>query len=61
MATVNPAKAAAFEAALAGCTFAKVGVVTDEKQLVFTGKESGENTVCLDELIRNYKETLDQI
>ena len=61
IATVNPAKAAEFEAALAGCTFAKVGVVTEDKVLAFTGKESGETRVCLEELIKNYKATLDQI
>ena len=61
IATVNPAKAAEVEAALAGCTFAKVGVVTEDKVLAFTGKESGETRVCLEELIKNYKATLDQI
>jgi phosphoribosylformylglycinamidine synthase len=61
IATVNPAKAAEFEAALAGCVFAKVGVVTEEKSIVLTGSDSGENKVCLEEIVKNYKATLDQI
>ena len=61
VATVNPAKAAEFEAALEGCVFAKVGVVTEEQSIVLTGSDSGENTVCLEKLVKNYKATLDQI
>ncbi|MBR2911931.1 MAG: phosphoribosylformylglycinamidine synthase [Lentisphaeria bacterium] len=61
VATVNPAKAAEFEAALAGCVFAKVGVVTEEQNIVLTGSDSGENTVSLEKLVNNYKATLDQI
>ncbi|MBR7104002.1 MAG: phosphoribosylformylglycinamidine synthase [Lentisphaeria bacterium] len=61
VATVNPAKAAAFEAALAGCTFARVGTVTAGNTLVFTGKDSGTTTVCLDRIIKSYKETLDRV
>ena len=36
-------------------------VVTEDKVLAFTGKESGETLVCLEELIKNFKATLDQI
>ena len=61
IATVNPAKAAEFEASLAGCTFAKVGVVKSDANITFTGKDSGENKVCLEALVSSYKKTLDQI
>ena len=60
VATVSPEKAAKFEEALAGCTFARVGSVADTGKLNFTGK-SGNTGIGLDELIRNYKETLDRV
>ena len=61
VATVSPGKAASFEEVLAGSTFAKIGTVTADGELLFTGHDSGVVGVGLDELIRNYKETLDQV
>ena len=61
IATVSPAKAAAFEAALAGCTFARIGKVTGTDTLVFTGSETGKVSIALDELVTSYKTTLDRV
>ncbi len=56
IATVAPEKAAAFEQALAGVTFARVGTVIAEPELRF-----GNQTIALDALLEEYKGTLDQI
>ena len=61
LATVAPDKADAFEKALSGSTFARIGVVTEKNELEFSGAEAGVIKVGLDELLRNYKETLDQV
>ena len=61
LATVAPDKAEAFEKTLSGGTFAKIGVVTEKNELEFSGTEAGVIRVGLDELLRNYKETLDQV
>ncbi|MBQ9501833.1 MAG: hypothetical protein IJU70_06730 [Lentisphaeria bacterium] len=61
LATVAPGKAETFEKALAGSTFAKIGTVTEKQELEFSGAETGVIGVGLDELLRNYKETLDQV
>ncbi len=56
IATVSPENAAAFEKALEGVVFAKVGAVTAEETLSWQG-----GTVPVAELLASYKETLDQI
>lgn len=60
VATVAPRHKAAFEAALAGIPFAEVGKVIAEPELILAGR-SGNYTVALDALLKEYKGTLDQI
>ncbi len=58
VATVSPAKQAEFEAALAGVTFAKVGTVTVDQNLVFKRAEEVVSSVAVEELTGSYKGTL---
>jgi phosphoribosylformylglycinamidine synthase len=60
VATVAPENKEAFEKALAGITFACVGVVTDSAKLEFSGKELNFALDTAD-LIKSYKATLDHI
>ena len=60
VATVAKEKQAEFEAALAGCVFAKVGEVTSTSSLKVTGRGAGCN-IELDALSRSYKTTLDRV
>ncbi len=60
VATVAPAKRAAFEKALEGVPFACVGKVTSEEQLQFKAGEE-KFAVSVAALLARYKETLDQI
>ncbi|MDD3886353.1 MAG: AIR synthase-related protein, partial [Victivallaceae bacterium] len=60
IATVAPEKAAAFESALAGTVFARVGEVISDPVLEITGRD-GEYVVTVEKLLEEYKKTLDQI
>ena len=60
VATVSEENRAAFEAALAGSTFAAVGVVTSGTSLKVTGRGAGCD-IELDALSKSYKTTLDHV
>jgi len=60
VATVAREKQAEFEAALAGCVFAKVGEVTSTSSLKVTGRGAGCD-IELDALSKSYKTTLDRV
>ena len=59
IATVHPENAAAFEAAMAGAVCAKIGTVTADATLKFTGKET--INVAIDDLLNSYRSTLNGI
>lgn len=61
IATVAPEKAAEFEAMLAGHTFAKVGVVTDNGKIVFRDGATVLSEVAVDDAVKAYKTTLANI
>ena len=60
VATVAPDKREEFEKIMAGVPCVCAGVVTDGKEIEFTGREVNTR-VSLDELIRSYKATLDRV
>ena len=59
--TVSADNAAKVEKLLAGIPFAKVGEVSAEPVLEFSGADIGTNKIKLDEIIKAYKNTLDHI
>ncbi|MDD7983480.1 AIR synthase-related protein [Lentisphaera marina] len=61
VATVAPDKASEFEAALAGVSFAKVGVVTLDDELVIRQGKHIVAALNLENLVKSYKKTLDGV
>ena len=59
--TVSADNAAKVEKLLAGIPFAKVGEVSAEPVLEFSGTDIKTNKIKLDEIIKAYKDTLDHI
>lgn len=60
VATVAPKNQAAFEEKLSGIPFAQVGTVKQEPELTLNGK-SGNYQIMLENLLKEYKGTLDRI
>ncbi len=58
IATVAPENKAAFEAALAGITFAEVGTVTEEETITLTRGENVVSAIPVADLTNAYKNTL---
>jgi len=58
VATVCPSKKEAFEAALAGITFAEVGTVTLDQKVTFKSGDQTLSSVAVEDLTASYKGTL---